>query len=225
MASPPADRVDPVVSLRPIGSPLGLGLVGLATATFVLAGLQLGWVSADERTLVGALIIAFAVPLQLIASVLCFLSRDGVAGTGVGTLAGSWLSVGVVLILSRPGSVSGALGLVLLASGTVLILFAGLAALSKLVPALVLLLAGTRFALDGVYQLGAGAGWQDASAAVGVLLAAAALYTAWAIELEDAHGRTVAPLGRRGGGRRSLHGPLADQVEGVEHEPGVRKTL
>ncbi|HEV2770109.1 MAG TPA: GPR1/FUN34/YaaH family transporter [Solirubrobacteraceae bacterium] len=225
MSSSPADRVEHVVFLRPIGSPMGLGFVGLATATFVLAGLQLGWVSADERTLVGAVIIAFAVPLQLIAGVLCFLSRDGTAGTGVGTLAGSWLSVGVVLILSRPGTVSGALGLVLLASGTALILLAGLAGLSKLVPALVLLLAGTRFALDGIYQLGAGAGWQDASAAVGLALAAAALYAAWAMELEDARGETVAPLGRRGVGRRSLQGPVSDQVEGIEHEPGVRKTL
>ncbi len=225
MPSSSADRVDTVVSLRPIGSPLGLGFVGLATATFVLAGLQLGWVSANERTLTGAVIIAFAVPSQLIASVLCFLSRDGAAGTAVGTLAGSWLSVGVVLILSPPGSVSGALGLVLLGSGTVLILFAGLAGLSKLVPALILLLAGTRFALDGIYQLGAGAGWQDASASVGLVLAAAALYAAWAMELEDARGRTVVPLGRRGLGRGSLDGPFADQVEGLEHEPGVRKTL
>ena len=225
MSSSPDDRVGTVVSLRPLGSPLGLGFVGLATATLVLAGLQLGWVSADERTLVGAMIIAFAVPLQLIASVLCFLSRDGTAGTGVGTLAGSWLSVGVVLVLSRPGSISGALGLLLLASGTVLILFAGLAGLSKLVPALVLLLAGTRFVLDGIYQLGAGAGWQDVSAAVGLALAAAAVYAAWAMELEDARGRTAAPLGRRGLGRRSLDGPFVDQVDDVEHEPGVRKTL
>jgi len=225
MAPSPADRVDTVVSLRPIGSPMGLGFVGLATATLVVAGLQLGWVSADERTLVGALVIAFAVPLQLIASVLSFLGRDGTAGTGVGTLAATWLSIGVVLILSPPGSLSGALGLLLLASGTALILLAGLAGLSKLVPALVLLLAGTRFVLGGVYQLGAGAAWQDASAVVGLALSAAALYAAWAMELEDARGRTVAPLGRRGRGRDALDEPFAGQVEGLEHEAGVRKML
>lgn len=226
MASSPRNgRAPTAVSLRPIGSAMALGFVGLATATFVLAGLELGWVPADERTLAGAVIIAFAVPLQLIASVLCFLSRDGSAGTSVGTLAVTWLSIGVVLILSEPGSVSGTLGLVLLASGTVLVLSAGATGLSKLVPALVVLLAGTRFALGGVYELGAGAGWQDASAAVGLGLAAAALYAAWAMELEDARGRTVVPLGRRALGRRSLDEPFADQVEDVEHEPGVRRRL
>ena len=124
-----------------------------------------------------------------------------------------------------PGSVSAALGLVLLASGAALVLSASSVGLTKLVPALVIALAGTRFALGGIYQLGAGTGWQDASAMVGLALAAVALYAAWAMELEDARGRTVAPLGRRTLARHALEQPFAAQVEGVEHEPGVRKRL
>ncbi len=88
-----------------------------------------------------------------------------------------------------------------------------------------LLVAGVRFALGGVYELGAGEGWQDASAGTGLALAALALYAALAMELEDARGKTIAPLGRRGAGQRAMTGSLDDQVTGVEHEAGVRKLL
>src|SRR5215207_6239599 len=37
-----------VISLRPIGAPTPIGLLGLAAATFVLSGLQLGWVDQAE---------------------------------------------------------------------------------------------------------------------------------------------------------------------------------
>jgi hypothetical protein len=36
------------ITLRPVAEPVSLGLFGLAAATFVLAGLQLGWVDAGE---------------------------------------------------------------------------------------------------------------------------------------------------------------------------------
>lgn len=220
-----AGRVTAVV-VRPIGSAMPLGFVGLAVATFIYAGYQLGWISTiSQRTIVGVLLIAFPVALQLTASVIAFLSRDGATGTALGTLAVTWLSIGGVLILSPPASTSGALGLLLLASGAALILTSTAAVSSKVIPALVLLVVGVRFALGGVYELGAGEGWQDASAAVGLGLAALAAYAALAMELEDAHGRTVLPLGRRKTARGSMTGDLAEQVAGVAHEPGVRKRL
>jgi len=36
------------ISLRPIGAPTPIGLFGLAAATFVLSGLQLGWVDQNQ---------------------------------------------------------------------------------------------------------------------------------------------------------------------------------
>jgi uncharacterized protein len=50
-------------------------------------------------------------PLQLLASILGFLARDVVAGTGMGLLAGTWLSVALVTLESAPGSTNDALGL------------------------------------------------------------------------------------------------------------------
>lgn len=50
MTEPPADKTArdehasrTLVTLRPIAGPLALGFFGLAAATFVTSGLQLGW--------------------------------------------------------------------------------------------------------------------------------------------------------------------------------------
>src|SRR5215212_6434760 len=97
------------VVLRPLANPLPLGFVALAGGTVVVSGLQLGWLEATDTSNVGVILIAFVAPLQLVASVLGYLARDVVAGTGMGILAGTWLSVGVVLFRSPPGSTSDAL--------------------------------------------------------------------------------------------------------------------
>ncbi len=85
-----------------------LGLFGLAAASFVVSGLDLGWVAPSQQRMVGVVLVAFPVVLQLTASVLCFLSRDGVAGSALGVLGASWLTVGTVYTIGPPGSTSGA---------------------------------------------------------------------------------------------------------------------
>src|SRR5829696_6032108 len=97
------------VVLRPIGSPLALGFVALAAATFVVSGLQLGWVEAAEGRNVALILIGFVAPLQLLVSAHGFLARDSLAGTAMGILSGTWLTVGLVLLTSPPGSTSDAL--------------------------------------------------------------------------------------------------------------------
>lgn len=97
--------------------------------------------------------------------------------------------------------------------------------MSKLVPGVVVFVAGARFALTGIHQLSDIEGWQDAAGVVGIALAALAVYAATALALEDAQGRTVLPLGRRRTGRRSVEDPMSSQLDGVENEAGVRKLL
>jgi uncharacterized protein len=84
---------------------------------------------------------------------------------------------------------------------------AAAAAAGKLVPAAVLGTTAVRFALTGVYELTASGGWQDAAGIVGLLLCGLGLYAALAMALEDALGKTVLPLGRRGLGRESMGDP------------------
>jgi uncharacterized protein len=75
--------------LRPIGSPLPLGALALVPAGLLLAGSQLGWFTTTDLKMLPFLLLGFAVPLQLLASVLGFLGRDVLVGTGFGIFTGS----------------------------------------------------------------------------------------------------------------------------------------
>jgi len=213
------------IVVRPIASPTGLGLFGLAAATLVVSGLQLGWVDKGEGDKVGLILIAFPFLAQLLASIWSTLARDGVAMTGMGVLALTWLSVGLVLLSSAPGEKSDALGLLLLLSSVAMLLTALVASLSKLAVAAVFVTAAVRFALTALDELTGNEFWENAAGIVGLALFALAIYGALAAELEDAQGETVLPLGRRMKGRLALDGSLDEQMKKAPNEPGVRQQL
>jgi uncharacterized protein len=201
------------VMLRPIGNPLPLGFLALSGATLLVSGLQLGWLSDSDGMDVALILIAFVFPLQLVTSVFGYLGRDVVAGTGMGILSGTWLSIALVTLTSPAGSTSDALGLFLLLAA-VAMLVPALAALSgKLVAVAVLGTTAVRFACTGMYQLTVSETWKDIAGVVGLVLCAVAVYAALAIAIEDARRTTVLPTGRRGAGRD------------VEDEAGIRPQL
>ena len=169
-----------------------------------LAGLQLGWVAPTEGKQVALCVLAFTVPLQFTASIFGFLARDGVAATGMGLLSGIWAATGLVLLTAQPGATSNALGLFLLVAGVAMLAPASAAAASKLVPSLVLATAGLRFVLTGIYEISGSGTWKHVAGIVGLILAALALYAAYAAEYEDVLKRPCAPSrtprqGARGG--------------------------
>lgn len=199
------------VFLRPLGTPVALGLAGLVTASLVASGLELGWVDVTQRPHAAITFIAFAFPLQALAAVLAFLARDAAVGTAMGILSATWLATGLEYVASAPGTVSGSLGLLLLAAGFLLAAAAAGATASKLVPAAVFTIEALRFVLSGIYELSGTNFWQDFAGVVGLVVVALAGYAMLAAVLEASRGRTVLPLGRR-------NAPL-------EHEPGVRPQL
>lgn len=214
-----------VVVLRPLAGPLTIGFLGLAIATFVVAGLNLGWVGAADGKTVALCVLAFTVPLQFLASIISFLARDGAAASGMAMLSGIWLAVALTLYTSRPGATSHALGLFLLAAMIAMWAPASAAASSKLVPALVLFTAGLRFGLTGVYELTGSETWRHVAGGVGLFLAGLAVYAAYGTLLEDVHKRTVLPMGRRAKGSEAVEGSFAQQEAEIEHEAGVRQQL
>lgn len=213
------------VFLRPIANPFALGFVGLAVATILASGVEMGWIPASQRHQAAVLMIAFAPAILLVASVFGFLARDAVAATASGVLSATWLAVGISLLLSAPGSHSRSLALLLFVAGAAVFLSTVVAAQSKLVPAAVLALAAIRFILTGVYEWGASTTWGHAAAWVGVALCACALYGAISLELEDIKRRAVLPTLRRGTGKRALEPNLDAQIQGVPAEAGVRREL
>jgi hypothetical protein len=81
------------------------------------------------------------------------------------------------------------------------------------------------FALGGGYQLTSAAAWQHASGICGIVLAGVALYAALAAEIDSATRRSLLPLLRLAYGRRAMSGQLADQMETLPREAGIRQQL
>ncbi len=213
------------IVLRPISSPLALGFLALGGATLVLSGQQLGWYGPGESTAVALALILFGFPLQLLASIFGFLSRDVATATGMGVLAMSWLTTGAVTLLTPPGSTSAALGVLLIFAGIALMIPALAASFGKVVPALVLFTASVRFILSGIHQLTGAPAVEAMAGIMGLVLLVVAVYAALALALEDVQRKTVLPVLRVGMGREAMRGTPAEQVAGVEHEAGVREQL
>lgn len=221
----PAETLARIV-VRPIASPLALGQFALAGASFVVSGVQLGWVPDRQKPAVGLVLMAFTAMTQLLASILGFLGRDPVVGTGMGLLSGTWLAVGAVLY-TNPASqpTSGALGLLLLASGTALLSPATAALHSKALAGIVLYTTALHFFVTAGYELTASATWKLVSAAVGLALFVLAALAALAFELEDVRARPSRFTLRRHAGVTALAGDLTAELSGLQHEAGVRKQL
>lgn len=212
------------VVLRPVGSSLPLGFLALGGASILLSGLQLGWLPPGASRQIGLLLLVFAVPAQLLASVFGFLARDSAGGTGMSILAGTWLTVSVTLLTSAPGAMSRALGLLLFFAAAAILVPAVAASLGKVLAGIVLAMAAARFTLTGIYEFRGGA-WEHASGWLGVALAAVALYGALAFEVEDTERHTVLPVLRWGTGKRAVNHGILDAVVRVSREAGVREQL
>jgi succinate-acetate transporter protein len=209
------------VFLRPIGTPLPLGFVGLAVATTVMACFDLRWIPVGEQHQVALVLIAFSFPLQALATILLFLARDAAAGAGIGVQSVSWLVLGLLMYTSPPGSRSVTVGIFLFAAAGALLPSALTSAMTKLIPGVVMLGTAVRFVLTGLYEKMGGPSWSHIAGWEGIALAGLAIYAAFAADLEGAFRRTVLPLGRR----PPLEQHLADQFPRVEREPGVRQQL
>jgi len=225
MADEQAGRAPEVqIVVRPIGTPLPLGFLGLVVATTCFSALQLGWLPAEEGGTVALGVLVFTVPAQLIAAILGFQARDPVAGTGMGVLAGVWAAVALATYTGPPGATSPGLCVLLLAAAAAMLVPAA-ASLTKLVATAVMVLTSARFAVTGLAELTELGTWKSAAGVVGLVLAVVALYAALALEIEDAKHRTVLPTWRRGTGADALCDDPARQAAGVAAESGVRRQL
>src|SRR3954453_17349226 len=79
------------INVRPLASPSTIGLFGLAAGTFVLSGLQLGWVPKEQGHQVALALIGFAFVAQLFAAIVATMARDGVVASAMAVLSLTWL--------------------------------------------------------------------------------------------------------------------------------------
>jgi succinate-acetate transporter protein len=213
------------VVVRPYGSSIPLGFFAFGIGMFLYAALDAPWVEATRSHSIGLLLAGFVAPLELVATIFAFLARDTVAAATLGLFAGSWFVGGVETMQAEPGVLDPAVGYFLIAFTIVVVLLAGAALLGKPFIAVLLLVSAGRAVCSAIYELGGGQSWNRAGGWLALGIFCVAMYGGIAFLLEDALGRTVLPLGRRGGSREAVEGSLSDQLRGLEDEAGVRHTL
>ena len=210
------------ITLRPIASPLALGFFTVALATSLASSLQLGLVDQQAERAIGLLIVP-AFVLQFLVTIFCLLSRDAMAATVMGTFSGSWLVDALVFTLQPKDSNQALAVFFFLFTGFVILM--AYAARPKAALAAVLIVAIPRFFFAGLAEATSSQTISHISGVIGFVLVAVALYAAWALMLEDMRGKAVIPIGRRGPAQTALEGDLEDDLVGLEHSAGVRRTL
>ncbi|WP_432127963.1 GPR1/FUN34/YaaH family transporter [Streptomyces sp. bgisy082] len=226
--TPPGRRFEPDlrsmtrINLRPIASPMPLGFFTIAIASVMTGCLQLGLLDESARAAV-ALTVLPAFVLQLLVSVLAFGARDVIAATLMAVFAGSWLPYSLIVLsgAAHGPEVLGVLNLALLCFGALM------TAVTRPKRALWLVLAVSlpRWAATGLAGV-TGAEWLTrTSGALGLVVALVAMYTAFALMLEDMRSEQVLPVGRSGPAHLAVEGDLSVQLRNLERQAGVRRTL
>lgn len=224
--APAADGAAPVrIVLRPLASALPLGFFAFGTGMAVLAGVDIPLFPQSALHSAAAVLLTFVAPLQILAAVLAFLARDGMAATGLGLFAASWATIGVQDLLATPGSTSLVLGLYLITFTVVIAMLGSVAVRAQPLLGLILMVSSLRTVLGGVYEVGGPKPLLTSAGIIGVALTALAFYGALAFLLEDTAHHTVLPLARRGPARISLTGDIHAQLRDLETEAGVRHSL
>jgi uncharacterized protein len=210
------------VVLRPSASPLPLGFFAIAIATSVLSGLQVRILPSTDDQAVG-LVLLCAFVLQIIVAGFAFVDRDTVAATVMAGFAALWLVVSL-MFMEQPKGWSDT-SVYFLFVFTIFVVMMAIASWAKRALFVVVVVAVPRLFFSGLALATSSRDLAITAGAFGYLLAAVSVYTATALLLEDVHGRTVLPVGRRGAARNAIDGDLAAQLLGVEHSAGVRRSL
>jgi hypothetical protein len=217
------------VFLQPIAPPSILGLFGFAGATFMVAANMAGWYGTTQS---GKFLFPFALTFggiaQFAAGMWAMRARDGLATAMHGMWGSFWIGFGILELL-------GATGTLTLPTGTfpelgywflvlaVITGFGTIAALGEnlgITAVLGTLTVGAAFA--AVFHLLGGTGWERAAGWVLIASSFLATYTAAAMMIASAWGRTVLPLGEYRKGANVPGGRPVDTLEYEFGEPGVK---
>lgn len=213
------------VTVRPYGSVVPLGFFAFGIGMFLYAAFDASWVPPAQGRDIGLMLAAFVGPLEGLAAIIAFLARDTMAGVALGLFAGSWFLTGFATMQAKPDTLSSAQGYFLIAFSIAVFLLSLVAWLGQPLIALLLTVSIVRAVLSAVYQLGGGQGWNRTAGWIALAIFCVAMYGGLAFLLEDAKGRAILPLGRRGSSREAIEEGLESQLAGLADEPGVRKHL
>ncbi len=211
--------------MKPLASPLPLKFVAFGLRSVLQSVLQFGLILQSEVQNLALIFGAFVFPLELLAALLAYPSRETVSATILSIIAFSWLGTAVLTYTIAPDATSPSLGILYLSISLILLLLEAVGALGKPLLASVMFLAFFCYDLNGLYEL-LTLGWtQTTSGVIGCAIFAVSLYGGLALSIEDVQHRTVLPFGRRGEAWQAFEGDLSEQVGSIGKEAGVHKQL
>jgi succinate-acetate transporter protein len=218
------------VFLQPIAAPSILGLFGFAGATFIVSANLAGWYgSTQSAQYLFPFAAAFGGIAQFAAGMWAFRARDAVATAMHGMWGSFWIAFGVLHLLAAVGALTLPTGafpelgywFLALAVITGLGTIAALGENLGITAVLGVLTVGAAFA--AVHFLTGDEAWKTAAGWVLVASSVLATYTAGAMMIAGAWGRTILPLGEY---RRSANVPGRRPIDALQYEhgePGVRQ--
>lgn len=211
------------IVLRPLGSAMPLGFFAFGAGALMTAVWDLHWVAQAQYKPAALALLAFVMPLELLACIFSFLSRDAAGATAMGIFSATWGVFAIFWLVIGPVQ-SPILGIFAIMVTAAVVCLAATAWNAKPLLSILLAISAVRDASLAAFHLGATAllqavGW------CGLILAAFALYGGVAFLMEDVNQRTILPILRRGAARTSLEGNLSDQLRRIEQEAGVRNQL
>ncbi len=210
------------VMLRPLASGLPLGFFGLVAAATLVGAQLYGFLPAHAGVAIGLLLVPTAVA-QLVGGISAILARTGIGASLMITFSGVWLGTALVYLVHPPDA-SVTLAIWYLALSAVIVCFLS-AATGKLAIAFVLFAGLPAFVVSAVWLLAPSTALGHAAGILIFVLAFAGLYAALSLMLEDARRATVLPTLRRGPMKEVFTCGFDAQLEGLEHEAGVRRYL
>ncbi len=193
------------IVLTPMSAPSIMGLFGFFAATAMVGSWQAGWYgSSTTPSILWPFALFFGGLAQLTAAFFALRARDGVAVAAHSTWGSFWLGWGVLTALASTGimkpiplgSTNTAFGFWFIVLAAITLMCAVGAMFDGIAIAVVL---WTLFAGAGLTAVGFWAGslgWTHIGGWLFVASAVTAWYTASAMMLENAMGRTVLPLGK-----------------------------
>src|SRR5579875_1995608 len=220
------------VFLTPIAAPSIMGLFGFLIATGMLGAWQAGFYgTAATPLLIWPFALAAGGILQTIAAIASFRARDGVARAAPTAWGAFWLGWGTLQLLTAThvmapvalGSAnpSFAIWFIMLTAVTGMAAAGAAAQNLGIFAVLASLAAGSALTAAGFFT-GALA-VQQTGGWLFVVSAALALYTAGAMILEEAYGRTIFPVGMwKRGANVPIKGQPTDPLAYRSGMPGVR---
>lgn len=226
------DFARPRVILQPIAAPSVLGLFAFAGATLIVASNLAGWWGGEESSLyLAPFAAAFGGLAQFMAGMWSFRARDTLATAMHGMWGSFWIAYGLLHLLMATGTLAApdpawhfpALGFWFFALA--LITFSGVLAAFAEGNLAVTAVLGTLAAGSGIAAgslIYGSEGWTKTAGIVFVISAALAWYTATAMLLKSAYGRTVLPLGKTDRAANVPGGEPTRKVELAWGEPGIK---